>query len=315
MILKQINNEKIIVATNEILKATDVSLSSLSHLDSLKYSSTEGKFVNSSSYTPDVPMKTFSTATDAELVQMVQAADAGLIDLYDDCGWRVGQERTINLSAIAASGTYGGISWTVGESQPAQTVTLVLMHRGLYQLVDPILDKQGRARYTCNFVVGLKNALSTKGYISSSTSYYWKDTSRQIWCNSGFRSALPNNIRSLFKKFNCLSAQSSNQPTRIIYTQDYFSLPAEKEVFGSRTYSVEAEAANLTALDWYKTAANRIKTLGDNGEAVTWWSRSTYQQTSGTTYYFFIAPYTNGTNNYVNMTNSSSIAISPFGCI
>ena len=49
-------------------------------------------------------------------------------------------------------------------------------------------------------------------------------------------------------------------------------LPAEKEVFGTFTYSPTAEANALTQFAYYKNGGNKIKSL--SGSATYWWLRS-----------------------------------------
>ena len=63
-----------------------------------------------------------------------------------------------------------------------------------------------------------------------------------------------------------------NQST-ILYSDDYMFLPAEKEVFGTRTYSPAAEANALTQFAYYKNGGSKIKNL--SGVGVGWWLRST----------------------------------------
>lgn len=62
-----------------------------------------------------------------------------------------------------------------------------------------------------------------------------------------------------------------NQST-ILYSDDYLFLPAEKEVFGARSYSITAEANALTQFAYYKNGGSKIKKL--SGSAVYWWLRS-----------------------------------------
>ena len=63
-----------------------------------------------------------------------------------------------------------------------------------------------------------------------------------------------------------------NNQSTILYSDDYMFLPAEKEVFGTRTWSPEAEASALTQFAYYKNEGNKIKSL--SGSAVHWWLRS-----------------------------------------
>ena len=258
-------------------------------------------------------LKTFATATEQEIVDMVSEADAGNIDLYDDAGWRVGQERSVSLSAINSSGTYDSVTWSVGESQAAQTATLVLMHKGLYELVNPVLDKQGQARTTCSFVVGLKNCLSAKGYMNgtATNSGSWNGCARRNWCNGGFRQALPSDLRSCFKKFKCITGDYNNTPSggTNITSQDYFALPAEKEIFGSNTWSTTNETNALTQFEWYQNTANRIKKQGDSGSACIWSERSPGNYSSSD----FCFVLTDGDANGGGAQGANGI--SPFGCL
>ena len=68
-----------------------------------------------------------------------------------------------------------------------------------------------------------------------------------------------------------------NQST-ILYSDDYLFLPAEKEVFGTRTYSITEEANALTQFAYYKNGGRKIKSL--SGSAVYWWLRSVYYRNS-----------------------------------
>ena len=63
-----------------------------------------------------------------------------------------------------------------------------------------------------------------------------------------------------------------NNQSTILYSDDYMFLPAEKEVFGTRKYSPEAEANALTQFAYYKNGGNTIKSF--SGSAAIWWLRS-----------------------------------------
>lgn len=58
----------------------------------------------------------------------------------------------------------------------------------------------------------------------------------------------------------------------ILYSDDYMFLPAEKEVFGTRTFSITAEANALTQFAYYKNGGSKNKRL--SGTPVYWWLRS-----------------------------------------
>lgn len=259
-------------------------------------------------------LATFSAATEEQIAAMIAAADAGQIDLYEDAGWRVGQTRTVSLSAIASSGTYDGVTWSVGESQSAQSVTLVLMHQGSYTLVNPVKSKTGATRTTCSFVCGLKDCLATKGYMNSTNTNNgsWSSSARRAWCNGGFRQALPETLRSCFKQFKTITGTWNNSATggSNVTSQDYFALAAGKEVFGggsSTSYSTDNEANALTQFTWYQTTSNRIKNV--NGSANRWWERSPCYNDST----YFCNVYANGNANGIAASNAYGLA--PFGCL
>lgn len=234
---------------------------------SITVSYTENGVTKTATFTVSVSVKivTWAGGTDEEIANMVAAADAGVINLADY--WAVGDERKVTLSSMAATG--------VGESHAEQTVTMVLMHQGLYELVDG---------GTCNFIVGQKNGLAEYGYMNSSNtnSGSWDGCARRTWCNNIYYKAIPSALRLIFKKFKTITAQTYNGSTNKV-SEDYFTLAAEKEIFGSRTYSNATEANALTQFDYYKTSANRIKKQGDTGSAYKWWERS---PSSGYSYYF-----------------------------
>ena len=253
-------------------------------------------------------LKTFATATDQEIADMVSEADLGHFDLYDDAGWRVGQEHQVSLSSISSSGTYDGVSWSVGESQSAQTVTFVLMHKGLYELVDSVLDKQGQTRNTCSFVVGVKDCLNTPGYYNSTdtTVGSWESSARRGWCNGGFREAIPNTIRAAFKKFKTVTAAAAGSTNQT--SQDYFALAAEKEIVGSSaSHATSAETNALTQFTWYETSANRI--MNANNTPAIYWLRSPYSNTQQ------VEVKATGATTIGAAGNASVVYISPFGCM
>ena len=68
-----------------------------------------------------------------------------------------------------------------------------------------------------------------------------------------------------------------NQIT-ILYADDYMFLPAEKEVYGTKYDSFEAEANALTQFAYYKNGGSKIKSL--SGSKVDWWLRSVYYNNS-----------------------------------
>lgn len=69
-----------------------------------------------------------------------------------------------------------------------------------------------------------------------------------------------------------------NNQSVVLYSDDYMFLPAEKEVFGTNTYSPAREANALTQFAYYKNGGSKIKSF--SGSAVYWWLRSVFYNNS-----------------------------------
>lgn len=245
-------------------------------------------------YTP-YEIVSWADGTDEQIVEMINAADNGLINLADY--WSVGDERQVTLSAMEATG--------VGESHVEQTVTFVLMNAGGKTLANATPS----GRTTCSFIVGMKNGLAEKGYMNSSNtnSGGWEACARRTWCNSVFRNAIPSTLRDIFKQHLNVTANGSSSTTAT--STDYFALPAEKEVFGSVSRADSTAEASLTQFEYYKTSSNRIKKTGDSGSASSWRERSPRSGNSG----IFCTVSSNGSADYEPA--SFSYLLAPFGCI
>lgn len=216
---------------------------------------------------PTVAIKPWATATDAELVAMVQAADAGDIDLYEDAGWRVGDERVVHLSAMSATG--------VGESHAAQDVTLVLVNRGGKELVTP--TSSGRTE--CSFVWGMKDCLAEPGYMKSANPCEsWTDTARRDWCNYVFKASLPAYMQTISKEvINKFTPYAGNLQT----IHDYFFLPSTVEVWKgnpSRTtpasmHASQSEYDALSRFTYYEDESHLVKQCTQGGAyRYYWWT-------------------------------------------
>ena len=239
-----------------------------------------------------IPLVSWSTGTDAEIKAMVDAYYAGDLTLEDiQSVWSIGDEREVTLSAMAATG--------VGESHASQTVKFVLMNWGGKNLADDT---------TCLAIVGQKNSLSEVGYMNSSNTNTggWNSSARRTWCNDVYKESIPSDFRSLFKQHKNLSGTGGGSSSGTQQTTDYFALPAEMEVFGSRSYSVEGEGSQFK---YYETSANRVKTLGEGRSANRWWERSPLSGNSSV----FCGVYSTGTANGGDA--SDTIGLAPFGCI
>lgn len=228
----------------------------------------------------------WSAATDAQIGAVVSALDAGVIST-NDTGWSVGDERTVTLAAMAATG--------VGESHVQQTATLVIMDTGRFTLA----NATAAGRTTDHFVVGLKNCLREVGYMNptATTDGGWNACARRTWCNTVFRSAVPAALRGSFKPF--INTADDVRST------DYFSLFTWQE---TNHYS------SSTRMAYYDARSKLQKTLGDSGtysEYMYWWLRDK-SMISGETETDF-ATYRDGLRSGADANGFGGI--SPFGCI
>lgn len=241
-----------------------------------------------------IDIVTWGAGTAEQIAAMLAAADAGWLDLQTEAGWKVGDVRTVALSAMAATG--------VGESNPAQNVQLVLSHAGATAGISRA--DGGEIHFQVDQVHGLQN----RGYMNSSNTNAgsWEGSHRRAWCNDVYRNAVPSDLRDIFKLMKVSTAQSYNGSS-IKETEDYFALRAEKEIFGSRTYSNTNEANALAQVDWYKTASHRIKQSG--GSASHWWERSPHSGSASR--FCYVSSYGGASGNGA----SNAYGLAPFGCI
>ena len=238
----------------------------------------------------------WADGTDEQIAALLAAADEGRVDLVQDAHWAVGDVRTVQLSAMAATG--------VGETHAAQSVQLVLSHAGATAGISRVDGG------TIHFQVDMKDALVEKGYMNSSNTNAgsWEGSARRTWCNEVFYNALPATLKAIFKQMKVKSAETYNGST-VKETSDYFALRAEKEIFGSRSNSNQTEADALAQVTWYATAANRVKKTGTSGSADYWWERSPRSSNSST----FCYVSSSGSADYHSA--SSAYGLAPFGCI
>ena len=247
---------------------------------------------------PPVKIVTWADGTDAEIVAMVNAADAGSINLADY--WSVGDERQVTLSAMEATG--------VGESHVEQTVTFVLMNSGGKTLVNA--TPSGRSE--CSFIVGMKNGLAEKGYMNSSDTNNggWDECARRTWCNNVFKNSIPSTLQEIFKQHHNVTSWSGSS-TRD--STDYFALPAEKEIFGSVSEANATAESSLTQFQYYVTPANRLKKAGGGQTYDLWFSRS--RDDSSPNMFCVVNNNTDPTYQPGGAHASDANLISPFGVI
>lgn len=251
-------------------------------------------------------MVPFDTGSDADILAVIQALAAGTTTAAET-GWSVGDTRTISLSAMSATG--------VGESHAAQSVTLVIAHdfvkNGALGGIKPANSSK-----PLHFVITLKDCLNETGYMNNTNTNTgsWKNSKRRTWCNNVFAPALPAYLKNNLIDMSLTTASVYNGSTNET-TTDKCGLFAAKEIFGGTataagadtSYSNLTEFNALTQVEYYKTAANRIKKV--NGSANPWWERSPHCSNSN----LFCRVLSDGGANHCNA--SSALGLAPFFCI
>lgn len=239
------------------------------------------------------PLVPWSTGTDQQIKGMIDAYYDGIYTLNDiKSVWNIGDERTVSLSAMAATG--------VGESHAAQDVTMVIMNWG---------GKTLSNNQTCLAIVGQKNCLAEAGYINSTNTSAggWDTCARRAWCNSVYRNALPSVFASIFKQFQNVTSMGTSGKDTPYTSTDYFALSSERESTLANTYySSICEASNYWT--YYASSTHRRKTYGDTGEAAWWWTRSPASSYNGP--FITLVDGNAGAN-----TPNKNYGIAPFGCI
>lgn len=133
----------------------------------------------------------------------------------------------------------------------------------------------------------------------------WDACDRRQWCNGEFRESFPETLKPMFKEFKTTTANGAGAVA--VTSNDYFALPAEKEVFGVNAYANATAEANLFQLEWYKTETNRIKTAPER-----WWERSPFNGNNQN----YCGVYRQGTpGGEMAFIASRGFYLSPIGCI
>lgn len=236
---------------------------------------------------------TWKDGTDAQIAKMIQMADAGLIDLSDY--WSIGDERTVHLNAMTADNN------AFTSNIPAQDVTLVLMNEGY---PDVIINGTTYSNAGVHYVIGQKDCLSVGGRMNStaSNSGSWNDSKMWTSLNTTYLQAFPTTFYRDVLKVGRVATTKTYNGTDLQQVGARVALFAEKEIFGERTYSNATEAAALTQIEYYKTAANLIKQV--NGSNYSWWERSPYSSDGS----YFCNVTSNGSAGGSNASSTRGIA-------
>jgi hypothetical protein len=275
-------------------------------------SGTSGGSTGKTYTTEELKKVTWADGKPEEIIAVIQAIDAGTLQVDDLTGWDVGDERTVTLPAMEAG--------VVDESHEEQDIVVVIMDK-----TDAAATKtlESDSSNHASFIIGLKNCLNETGVMhTGDSSYTWGTTARRQWCNDTFYKAMlsafgAKKSDNFFKKVANVTGVYS-KPTTLDTVYDYFALPSVVEVEGASTSanvtSAELNSSSLAQFTWYQQG-NYSKTI--NGEvtdattskALAWWERSPDRVSSGR----FLCLMNSVTQSYG--TPQSTQGIAPFGCL
>ena len=220
-----------------------------------------------------IEIVTWADGTDEQIVAMVEAADAGKINLTEY--WSVGNERTVHIEAISEL-----------ESQTAQDVVLVLVAEdtGVEDDTNPCYNytyaTPTSGRSYPSFIFHMKNCFPNRGLIHNDDVTGWPYTRRGIWCDGAFKNAFPQSLLNAVKQVT-FKAYFPGWSGSYQNSTNYFFLPANREVCGGLAVSTYDGG---TLCPYYETTSNRIKRR--NSSATDWWFRVPYNGTDGKNLFF-----------------------------
>lgn len=192
----------------------------------------------SDTYVNGVKIVPWALGSDEDIVAMVQGHYDGKIDLYDY--WNVGDKRIVHLTEQPSVRNK-----ELGISESDQEITLISKEYGNNDIA-----------FVVSFGNIYPNALLSVGDTAENR-LSWSTIYGRRWCNNTLYNALSDTLRPIFKKFDYVCAESCNSEN-IITLNDYFAFFAEKELYGTGTYSKATEANALQQFDWFKTKEHRV---------------------------------------------------------
>lgn len=235
--------------------------------------------------TPTPTIVSWASGSDADVAAMIDAAQAGTIDLQQDGGWAVGDVRTI---------TVGSYTDSTGNTRAAQQIDIVIVSFDEYMSCGNVL--QFDFKDSLVNICGM-NATSTNvgGYGSSAM----KTVTLPAVAN-----AMPDWIKTRLIEFSVLASAGNGSSTIDTVTGNKLALRSEIEAYGSVVNSVPGEG---THVGYYRNSGDRKKKLGHTGSNYDWWLRSPYS----TQRFCRITSY--GIPN--NDAAQYGYGVAPFGCL
>ena len=211
---------------------------------------------------------------------------------------------SINANTTGSIYVSKGVTWaykiTPGDTINVNNHTYAVMGFNNFELTNH--SNYGGTHTTAGLTFGAVDCVATaKMNYSNTNSGGWRKCQMRTSTMPTLRNGMPATLAQVRVPY-----VDYNQST-ILYSDDYMFLPAEKEVFGTRSYSPPAEANALTQFAYYKNGGNKIKSF--SGSGVWWWLRSVNYSNGS----IFCAVYTSGGAYYGGASNSFGVA--PCFCV
>lgn len=117
---------------------------------------------------------------------------------------------------------------------------------------------------TCNFVVGMKEALGEEGQMNADAQKAggWDKSDRRAWCNDTLKNSIPITLQPIFKEMNVVASDGETNGAAVT-SVDTWALVSATEGVGDRA-SIPAEAG-LFQFEYYKTIENTRSTWTRSG--------------------------------------------------
>ena len=201
----------------------------------------------------------------------------------DTWAYKITPGNTINVTSTAGTYAYAVMGFN----------NFALTNQGNY----------GGTHSTAGLTFGAVDCVTSAKMNSSNANYGgWGECLMRTSTMPTLQSGMPDTLAQVKVPYVDYNLQSV-----VAYSDDYLFLPAQKEVFGNRSYSPSAEAGALIQFAYYKNGGSKIKSL--SGSAVNWWLRSVVYSNSS----YFCGVYTSGREYYYGASNTAGAA--PCFCV
>ena len=243
---------------------------------------------------PEAPRKvsgidivSFEWGSDEQIGAMIDAAQAGVINLQTDGGWKVGDMRKINIAAFTGGGSV---------AHAAQSIDIVITSFDDYNNCGCVLQ------------FDFLEALATGQRMNPTNTNAGGYGASEMYTTTlpALVNALPAWLSGRLITFDVLASAGSQSSTIETVSGNKLALRSEVELFNSHPNSKDGEGAYIP---YYTNNGKRAKLRGYSGSAGYWWERSPYG--SGGSSFCSVGTVGSADNGVA----SGAFGLAPFGCI